>query len=264
MWSLQNLVAGKPFGIALFVAILGSAIHYRRLGQPLRVMFWIVSLFWLEVNFGSLVPWEYQPFWRNARYMQLLVMPSAVLFAVVMVEARHRRLVRSLGIVSLLVCAALLNTGGVWGQNIKISRELLAYVLQHPEQHFVADVHTMNEIYVLNGLKTPPNVAGTSDAGRTHFIDSDARRILSLDVGSCDAILINPLNVERRPSFAALIQSHLGPVLYETTTTLRPLCRLVPRLAHSPWAVCKPAARVRAFVPARNVTTTQSATMTAR
>lgn len=255
-WSLQNLIAGKPFGIALFVTLCGSAIRYRCLHRPLRVLFWITSLYWLQISFGSLVPWDYQPFWRNARYLHLLVLPVAVLFATLMVEARHRSLLQPVGVVSILACLTILNAGGSWGRSVQISRELLAYVQTHPHQQFVADVHTMNEIYVLNGLKTPPNLFGTSDAVKAHFIDADVRRMLTPEVGTCDAILINPLNVERRPSFDALIRSHLGPIQHETPCQLRPICRLLPSLATSSWAVRKPAARVHAAVPAQAGTLT--------
>ncbi|MBI4580966.1 MAG: hypothetical protein HY718_14765 [Planctomycetes bacterium] len=105
----------------------------------------------------------------------------------------------------------------------------------------------MNEIYVLNGLKTPPNMAGTADFGQSHYLDPLARRAKVLTPATCDAVLINPLNVERTPSFAGLVAGRLGPQQYATVPEYRPICRFAPLLRSLPWAVRRPAARVHQF-----------------
>jgi hypothetical protein len=242
-WSIHQLVAGKPFGIALAVTFTATALRYRSLARPVRLLFVTAAVFWLLLNFGSYVPWEYRPFWRNARYMHPLVLPVAVCFALTLFPAAGRR-ATGLAVATLAACLAVLAAGGTWGQNTRVSRELLAYAAGHPGERFVTDVHTANEIYIINGLRTPANVLGTADAGREHFLDPACRRITRIDPAGCDAVLVNPLNVERNPAFAALVADRLGPVEYATRDELRPLCTVVPIISHRDWAIRKPAARV--------------------
>ena len=248
-WSLQQLVAGKPFGIAMLIASLGAAIHYHRFSRPVRVLCVSAGLFWLVLSFGSYVPWAYRPFWRNARYLHPLVMPVAMLFSAAIVRARHKRIACTLGALALVFCPLILSAGGTWGQSIRTSRELLDYALQHPERTFVTDVFTANEIYTLNGLSTPPNVVGTMDQGRTHFLDPGIRRIPVLTADTCDALLINPLNVDRNAPFAALIAGHLGSPQYQSAPVHRPLCRVLVPLQQSPWGLRRPPAIVHSFAP---------------
>jgi hypothetical protein len=244
IWSLQQFVAGRSFGIALLITALGMACYYRRLSPPLRIIALGALLFWLVLSFGSYVPWEYRPFWRNARYLHPLAMPAALLFAVVMVEGRQKRLVRAGGVAAITACLLLLTLTGSWGQNVNVSRELLRYALQHPHRQFVTDVHTANEIYVLNGLRTPDNIGGTMDFGRSHYLDKTVALMPDIAIPDCAAVLINPLNVDRTPSFAALTVPHLGSVEHQTAAGYRKICEWIPPLREKSWSVRKPPARV--------------------
>lgn len=241
-WSIQQVVVGQPFGIVLLVTTVGTILCYRQLSASLRILALASLMFWLVLNFGSYVPWDYRPFWRNHRFMHPLVLPVAILFATFMVQTAGRRAVQLAGAVSLASCLLMLSLNGTWGENKTISRELLYYALSHQGQQFVTDLHTANEIYVLNGMRTPPNVAGTADFGRTHYLDKSIRLVAEINPSSCDAFLINPLNVERTPSFAAMVEPCLGLLEFETDTRYRALCEWVP-LFRGDWAVRKPPAQ---------------------
>lgn len=248
LWSLQQFAVGQPFGIALLITAVGTLLCVHRTSRPLRLLALAALGFWLMLNFGSYVPWDYRPFWRNARYMSPLAMPVAVLFGVLLAESKDRRLARLCGGATLASCLVMLVFVGNWGQSVRISGELLAYVLRHPERRFVTDVHTANEIYVLNGLNTPPNLAATSDFGRSHYLDKRIRLIPDPASGDCDAVLLNPLNAERTPSFVLLVESELGATEHATATSYRGVCGWIPGLRDRAWAVRKPGARVHAVL----------------
>jgi hypothetical protein len=254
-WSVQQLIAGKPFGIAMSLASIGMAIHYRRFSRPVRLLCLTAVIFWLLISFGSYLPWAYRPFARVGRYLHPLLLPIALVFAATIVHARHKRLATAVGVAALALCPVILSSGGTWGQSIRTSQELLSYALQHPEQTFVTDVYTANEIYIVNGLSTPSNVVGTTDYGLTGFLDRTIRRTPAPTANSCDALLINPLNVERDPQFAAMISKHLGARQYETALVLRPICQWIPFLRNSRWAVRRPPAAVYACEDASGATT---------
>lgn len=259
LWSVQQVIADKPFGIAVCLASIGVAIHHRHFSRPVRVLCLAAALFWLLISFGSSVPWTYRPFARVARYLHPLVLTVALTFAASIVHARHKRLATAVGVAALVICPLILSSGGTWGQSIRTSQELLSYALQHPEQTFVTDVYTANEMYIVNGLTTPANVVGTTDYGLTHFLDRSIRRVPALTTNSCDALLINPLNVQRNPPFAAMISTRLGSRQYETVPSLRPICQWVPFLQHAGWAVRRPPAAVYACEHASDATTQPSA-----
>lgn len=253
IWSLVQFTMGHSFGVALMVTTLLASCCYRRFSPPVRIMALGAGLFWLVLSFGSYVPWDYRPFWRNARYFHPLVMPVAVAFAAGLVQFRFRQWARAAGVATLCVCGLMLSLGGSWGQNVTISRELLDYVLAHPDRQFVTDVHTANEIYVLNGLATPPNVAGTTDYGRTHYLDGSIRLVSDPAHETVDAWLINPLNVARNPKFARICEPFLGPPEYQTDVRYRALCEWIRPLRSGSWAVRKPPACVCRIEPAPQV-----------
>jgi hypothetical protein len=244
VWSLQQGFAGKPFGVALAAAAVGTVCCYRRMPQPLRILAVAALCFWLVINFGSYVPWEYRPFWRNTRYMHPLVMPVAVLLAVVLAETKGRYLASLCGLATVTACVFLLALAGSWGQNVRISRELLEYVRLHPDQRFFTDIHTANEMYVLNRLETLPNLIAGAEYGRSNYLDKRIQLVHGRPGARCDAVLINPLNSQRTPDFEALVTSCLGPIQYETRSGYRTICEWIPPFRVKDWAVRKPPARV--------------------
>ena len=95
-----------------------------------------------------------------------------------------------------------------------VSKELLAYVRGHPQMQFVTDYRTLNEMYVANGVRTIPNVATTNDIKPSRLLDSRTVRLSPDEVGACDAILVNPLNVDRPTTFKSVIRSNGARLRY--------------------------------------------------
>jgi hypothetical protein len=168
----------------------------------------------------------------------------AVLFATIMATHRHRALRAVTGSAVLAVSLLNLMGSGSWGQNVTISRELLSYAKAHPTMRFVTDYHTLNEMYVLNGVRPVTNVVTTDQVKPSQLLDCRAIRIAAADIRRCDAILLNPLNTARTPEFDELARRHTGRLRHETTPTYRMICDLLPPLRSQAWAVRKPPARV--------------------
>ena len=147
------------------------------------------------------------------------------------------------------VCAANLLGSGTWGQNVKISRELLQYAAQHSSDRFLTDYRTLNEMYMLNGMASPPNVASTNYGNHFRLIDREARRAAERNASRFDGVLLNSLNLERASNFHELLAAHCGELLYETPPIYRAICMLAPPLRRLAWAVRKPPAQVYRLVP---------------
>ncbi|MCH8859087.1 MAG: hypothetical protein IID54_05840 [Proteobacteria bacterium] len=249
-----SLLFSKAFGVSLSVTLLATGLAYRRLPHALRVV-WITSvLLWLWTSYGSLVPWAYRPFWRMSRFHHPLTLAMTVLFGAMIAARPASRAyaagfmrVRVLGPLVVTVCLLNLLVGGSWGQNARISRELLDYTRAHLGTRFLTDYRTLNEMHVLNHVQTLPNVATTGKAARYRILDPRAPFAWPIDLKDYDEILINPLNLEKNPAFAALAESSGGELRFETTPAYRPICRLLRPLRRFAWAVRKPPARVVAF-----------------
>ena len=209
-----------------------------------RILVATIAFYWLWMSFGSEVPWTYVPFDRITRFLHPLTFALALLFApLVITRLRGWRSPVTGGAV-LAVCVLNLSGSGPWGQNVHISRELLAYVERHPEKRFITDYHTLNEMYVVGGLKTLPNIVTTDDLHASRLLDREAVQIAAGDLVKDDEILVNPLNVARTPHFQKFLQAHTGGLLYETTSTHRMISALFPPLRDHPWSIRKPPARV--------------------
>ncbi len=280
IWPIRNLLFSKALGVALVVVLIAGLWSYRRLEPTGRILTATMALYWLWISFGSEVPWSYVPFDRISRFLQPLTFAVAVVFASVVATSsrriancelrspkeskqRSQRLLpyfrrslfmirysarRSLspavGGVVLAVCVLNLLGSGSWGQNVHISRELLAYAGQHPQRMFVTDYHTLNEMYMVGGLTTLPNVATTDDVRPSKLLDHSARRIPATDLAKCDDILVNPLNLGRTPAFEKHMRGRVGRLRFETPASYRMICDLLPPLRRYPWSVRKPPARV--------------------
>ena len=114
--------------------------------------------FWL--GYGSQVPWTYKPLYRQAHYYQCLSLGVAALlpYTVSLALTGRTRIAQSVVGLALAVHVISLAMTGGWGAGVDVSRELLAYARQHPQERFVTDVNTMNEMYVLGGFRLPENV----------------------------------------------------------------------------------------------------------
>lgn len=249
LWPIRNALYSKAFGLTLVVVLIGGWWSRRRLDPSARILLITVTLVWVWMSFGSSVPWVYRPFERIMRYLQPASLALAVLFASVVTIHPGRRLPRVVGPAVLAACVLNLLGSGTWDQNVHVSKELLAYVRCHPQMNFVTDYHTLNEMYVANGVRTIPNVATTDDVKPSRLLDSRAARLSADEVGACDAILVNPLNVDRTPAFTEVILKHGDRLRYETQPTYRRICWLAPWLRNQPWGLRKPPARVLDCVP---------------
>ncbi len=159
-WPLEFLIYGKAFAFDLLLLLLAGLAVWRRLDRPKQILFVVTFAFWLWLGYGTQVPWAYRPIGRMAYFYTVLTLGVAALLPVVVGALFSARPRLAQALLALAICAHLLNlsAGGRWGQDVKVSRALLGYANQHPAQHFVTDVTTMNQLYVLSGFRLPPNV----------------------------------------------------------------------------------------------------------
>ncbi len=243
IWPVRQLLFSKSFGVAMCVAMGWGLWNRRRLSRPMRLLLATSVVFWVWMSFGSQVPWAYRPFWRMLRFLLPLTLPMTVLFAAAVARARHRRAAIAGGVAVIAVCAVNLAASGSWGQSAVISGELLEYARHHPQLRFVTDFRTLNEMYVLNGMKQPGNVVAAA-CRRSELLDPALPRIRRAEMRPDDHLLENPLNTERVPPFAALVNAHGGELEYGSQTSHRLICRLIPPLQRFDWSVRKPPGRV--------------------
>ena len=244
-WPFTSLLFSKALGIAGGVALFVGAARFRKWAPPMRVLLLACGIYWLWVSFGTRVPWAYQPFWRITRYWQPMTLAIAILCAW-LIANQPRRWMRLATAAALLgVCVVNLAAGGSWSQSVEVSRELLAYARQRPDQRFVTDYHTLNEMFILSGVESVPNVATIFDDQPVRLLDGHAKRLGGRAAGTRD-VLVNPLNVARTPDFAAFLGGQNRLVVFETQPQSRLICRWIPSLRDKPWAIRKPAAQVLA------------------
>jgi hypothetical protein len=248
-WPVVHLMFSKGFGVALAVGLGAGVCMYRRLGTGERILLLSALLCWLWMSYGSQVPWAYVPFWRMTRFVQPATLAVAVFFGLAVARARRPVTASLAGVAVLGIGLLNLAGSGSDGQNVRISRELLAYANQHPGWRFVTDYHTLNEMYLIGGLTTPANVATTNDMIPSQLLDSGARRLAPDEALTCDAILDNPLNRARTPQFEAWLKDSAGALLHQTEPAYRSACEVLPALQRFSWSVRKPAARVFARAP---------------
>ncbi len=247
-WALQHLLVSKGFGLAAAAALAGGLLCWRRLGPPLRVLAVTALLYWCWVGFGSYLPWSYRPITPTVRYLHPLVFPVCLLFAATVTDLiRRPAAARAAGVAVLVSCLAASLASGSWGQNVEISRELLACAQRHPELRFVTDLYTINEMYVLNGLRTPANMQVTRHALRRRRMDSGVACVPAQGPWPADAILVNPLNLARSPAEEQEFRARAGAVLYRGREARRPICSWMPLFRDADWSVRRPPAEVLAI-----------------
>ncbi len=159
-WPIKNLFFCKCFGFDLIALLVTGIVAWKRLSTEQRVLFASTFLIWLWLGYGTLVPWEYKPLYRQFSYYQPLTLGIAALLPGTLRCAlvRRERLAQGVVAVAILVHLACLAAGGRCGQAVDVSRELLAYAREHSDQTFLTDVATMNQMYVVGGFRLPANV----------------------------------------------------------------------------------------------------------
>lgn len=245
---LQNLVYSKAFGVALGAAMLVGLLRWRKLDISLRILLAAAILNWLWMSYGSQAPWTYKPFWRLMRFFHPLALASVLVLGAALATIRPRWRVAC---ITPLIALGLLNllASGPWGQNARISAGLLPYVRAHADQTFAADLHTLNELYVLNGCAHLPNVVALDGYDHGHLLDPAITQHPSTDAIRFDALLDNPLNTRRDTAFAAFLKRNAGPGTFATPPAYRPLCTLIPPLKSLDWSLRRPSGHIRECQP---------------
>ncbi len=238
IWPIQQLLFSKQFGFSVVLVSVVAVGRRRRWSKELRLLLAVAALYWAWINFGTQVPWAYRPFYRVARFWQPVSLVLCVAFGAWV--AGGSRGVRWIGATALAICLGNLLAGGSWGQSVRASGELLEYARRHSDRTFVTDVHTLNEMYVLNGATPPGNVFTTDDAPSWKPFDRTAKRLDDTGIGGCDGVLYNPLNAQRLPSFRARINAHLGIETHRFDLSHRAIAALFSPLREYPWFVRRP------------------------
>ena len=245
-WPIIHLWFSKPFGLLLLVVLGLGSWNWRSLDTGMRVLLLTTTLTWLWISYGSIVPWDYRPFERMMRYLQPASFAIVVLFATLVAGTRHARFGFAVGGPALAVCVVNLLAGGSWDQSVPTSRELLRYAQRHPDVPYVTDHRTLNEMFVIAGMRATANVSTTADVEPWKLFDRAASPEKAGNTPPCDAVLVNPLNSARSNAFQEFVATHAGPVQFETAPVYRTLCRILPPLKRYSWAVKRPPARVLA------------------
>jgi len=158
IWPIQNLVISKAFGILISFPILFCLYHWKRQSSTTRFLCIVILLEWVWINYGTIKPFEFKPLAHTTRYWYPLALPACILATQAFLALKEKvfRAVYLGATVGLPLLA--LSSSGSWGQNVEITKELMAYASKHPDTTFVTDLYTLNEMYILNGAKPPNNI----------------------------------------------------------------------------------------------------------
>ena len=240
---IVRVLLSKGFGLGMALAAVAAVWKWKQLDVRIRVLGLSLALFWVLLHYGSQVPWAFRPFWRLDRYFYPQALGLAVVCGASLGQARRWALAAA----GVIACGVLLLAGsGSWGQNAHLSRELLAWMTEHPGQRCVTDFHTANEMYILAGVRPVPNLAVSDEAKPSWLIDPGVPRI-SLEAESWDAALENPLNADREgAAFASRLDrvSDSLRLLDQTRPAYRLLTTILPVLRCREWAIRKPPAYI--------------------
>lgn len=163
LWPFQSLVFSKVFACDLMLVFCLGAVIWKKLRNEERILLVSGFLTWFYFGYGSAVPWDYRPFAREFHYYGTMNLAISALLPVCighLFEKSARARIYTLAMVGTLVALNLACSagGGRWGQDVKVSASLLGYALRHPDERFLTDVPTMNQMYVVNRFRLPPNV----------------------------------------------------------------------------------------------------------
>ena len=159
-WPLENLIFSKNFAFDLGLLLISGVLVWRRLCEYQKILFIATFLTWAYLGYGTLEPWKYQPLYRQMHYYIVLILGMCALlpWTLTLLVRGRERLAQAIVVGIIFVHLACNAAGGHWGQNVGVSRALLSFVKEHPAQTFLADKNSMDEMYMLNRFKFPPNV----------------------------------------------------------------------------------------------------------
>lgn len=160
LWPLRNLVFAKHFGVDWLILVVCGTLAWPRFDRTQRILFATTVAVFLWLGYGTQVPWAYRPIYRQYHYYNSLTLGLAALLPFAVGYALEQRVRVALAIVALTLAVHVgsLGVSGRWGAPVRVSRGLLTYATAHPEQVFLTDVNTMNQMYVVGGFRLPSNV----------------------------------------------------------------------------------------------------------
>lgn len=254
-WPVRELAFSKQFGFLLSAPLVVAALRWRRLDRTGR--FLAATLFggWLYINFGTQHPLDYAPLNHQWRYWHPLAVPACLLAVHALGLLRRRAARAALLAVVLAPWPVALLASGPWGQNVEITRELIAYAHAHPDRTFVTDPYTYDEMVVLGELRAPPNVTLFTGPPGDEPVFGRPPPETRPAMGPGDyLVLVNRLNFGRPKSarFERFVRAHLE-VVPVTPPAWRAIARLLPAAVRRdhPWLVRKPPAEVGRFAGRR-------------
>jgi len=163
LWPVKTFIISQSYGILLSSAFLCMILTWKRQPQPVRLICLTTAFYWLWVSYGTQTPTRYIPLDHTTRYWYPMALAACILAAQTLSELKNKYLRISYLIGTVALPLVFLLSSGPWGQNIQITKELMAYTKQYPETQFAADKYTLDEMYILNGCKAPENVFSLKD-----------------------------------------------------------------------------------------------------
>ena len=160
LWPLQVFVFDKRWGVALLALAISGIASWRRLDVPQKVLLSCSLLIWFWFGYGTQAPWAYKPILHSQHYYFPLgfgiaaMLPYTAALACGGAQWLAKAAIGFMVLVNLLVLAGERRIS----YNVHVSRDLLRYAERHPEQRFLTDAYTFNEMYVVNGFQAPENV----------------------------------------------------------------------------------------------------------
>jgi hypothetical protein len=234
LMPLQILILSKQFGFGLLLLLICGACSFRKLAPTQRIV-WIATIgFWFWLGYGTVTPAGYRPATRGMHYYTPLVFGLCALLPLTLEYFFERRkaLGQGLLVLLLLLYTAALALGGSWGRQVDCSKLLLRYAQHHPQERFLTDVHTLNEMYCQNGFQIPPNVVVLdSPTQRKNLLinkEPEGHRAISFsNPEKVDGILINLSRTESpaEDEFTSFLERHRGEVVYRIPPRLRLIFR---------------------------------------
>jgi hypothetical protein len=250
LWRpIQDLIVSKYFTLWAGAALIGALATWRRRSPACRLLALASLLTWLWMSYGTQTPTRYEPFPGTTSYWQPLNMLIVIILAELLCAIRWRRAAAAAAALPCLMALGVLGMSGPWGQNVEISRALMAYAKQRPARHFVTDDRTLTQMYVLNGFEPVGNVHAYPDSAGNRFFRATTMPAEPAEM----LVLVNPLNdMAKNPSFRWL-EARCGREVHSGRVRYRMLTYLLPRSfrrAHA-WTVRRPALRVCEFRESR-------------
>jgi len=160
LWPVRNLIFCKPFGPDLGLLLACGLAARRRLAGEQKILLTATFLVWGYLGYGTLVPFEYRPTFRQFHFYPALALGMCALLPAALAAAfpRPRWLAPGLAFALIGLHLTIDAASGGWGREVDVSRALLRYAQAHPGRTYATDVSSLNEMYVVNGFRLPENV----------------------------------------------------------------------------------------------------------